>query len=195
MHAYRFFGSPNWPRVMESPRWIEGRRIQLCLFETDREQDPSRLDVESALREAIALFEGRLGAEAEELVANHLSIVGVWPGFDEWRAALCGVYGAYVSAFDTPAKVTPTFVALELYGAAGVSKTCRERSIHTMDDIGPLQQMALWYQDHFLRHSDLPDEWHEAIHRLRAYAPSSRGRKPIGMAVGEWLLALSRRRK
>jgi hypothetical protein len=63
-----------------------------------------------------------------------------------------------------------------------------------MDDIAGLQRMALWYQDHFLRHSDLPEEWHRAIHRLRAYVPDARGGKPLGMAVGEWLLALSRRK-
>ena len=191
----QFFGSPDWHAVMEPPRWIEGRRIRLCLFETSRAHDQERLEVEPALRKAIALFEDRLGAAAEGLVADQLSVIGVWRGFEEWRAALCGVYGAYVSAFDTPAKVTPTFVALELYGAAGVSKTCREQGIRSMDKIASLQRIALWYQDHFLANSDLPEEWHEAIHRVRAYVPTAHGRKPIGMAVGEWLLWLRQRGK
>ena len=113
--------SREWRRARREVFQVRGRSI--CLSVRDGRPDELRelVDLAATVRGAVECLE-QMGGEFERLVAEQLLVVGAFAGFPAWQSALCGVHRSYVGPFNIPTLGTPWFIAIELYGAAGVSQ-------------------------------------------------------------------------
>ena len=155
---------------MRDAPMVEGRAIRLQVFDGRPAAQRHLVDMLATVRDTIALFEEQ-GGHAEELIASELDSIGGWPGFPPWYGALCGLRRCYVGPFDTETYAKPLFLAIELYGAAGVQRAARKCGIKSMEDIATLQHFAWRYQEQMLTANELPNDWVDAIKGLRSVVP------------------------
>jgi hypothetical protein len=149
---------------------VEGRKIRLHVFDGRATSERAQVDLIAVVERAIGLFEAN-GGFAEDLVASELFAIGAWPGFSEWYGALCGIRRCYVAPFDTMTYANPLFLAMELYGAAGVHYEARKAGVKSMHDIARLQHFAWKYQEQLIQLNELPDDYTSAFRSLRSVIP------------------------
>jgi hypothetical protein len=167
-----------WRALREAPL-VEGRSIRLRVFDGRDASERKRVNLVAAVQGAIALFEEG-GGHAEELIASELDSVGAWPGFPAWYGALCGMRRCYVAPFDTVTFTLPLFVAIELYGAAGVHRAARKFDVKSTKDVATLQHFAWKYQEQLIQSNELPDDWIRAFRELRSVVPDASSQTAAG---------------
>ena len=170
MTHFQLLRSPTFWRAMRQAPVVEGRKIRLHVFDGRAAPDRAQVDLIAVVERAIALIEVN-GGLTEDLVASELITIGAWPGFPTWYGALCGFRRCYVAPFDTITYANPLFLAIELYGAAGVHSGARKARVKSMHDIRNLQQIAWQYQEQLLQLNELPDEYTSLFRSLRSVIP------------------------
>jgi hypothetical protein len=172
MNHFELLRSRTFWRAMRQAPVVEGRKIRLHVFDGRAAPERAQVDLVAVLEGAIDLFE-EAGGHGEELVASELDTIGAWPGFPAWYGALCGIRRCYVAPFDTITYAKPLFVAIELYGAAGVHRAARKTGVKSMHDMVNLQHFAWKYQEQLLQLNELLDDWTNAFRELRSVIPGA----------------------
>ena len=149
-------------------REVAGRRIRLTYRDARPASQAGTIDIEAVLTGAVSMLESGGDGEVAALVAQESPMVVAVPEMPMYRSALYGCVGGYIATFINSSFRNVPWLASELFTAAGVSRSCCEQGITSLENLEKVQLIAAEWGERFIAcYATLPSEVVEAIRVLR----------------------------